>query len=798
MLRSYDPAAPVSGLGFGSPVRRVEDQRLITGKGQYVDDIKLPNQAVAYFLRSPLAHAKINSLDTSDAKTTPGVLAVYTSEEIEAAGLGHLNFRIPPSFFKGKDGKGLHPSDRPLLARGKVHFVGDIVAMVVAESVAAAKDASERIVIDYEDLPAVGTIEEAIAPDAPVIWPGDPRGNVAIEWEAGQPDNTKEAFARAEHVTKLRLVNNRIVVASMEMRGAIGQYDAASDSYTLYAGTQGSHSVRDAVARDLLKIDREKLRVISPDVGGGFGMKHGPYPEYPLVLFASKNLGRPVKWTSERTEAFQSDAHGRDLVTEAELALTKDGKILGLHMKTWYAIGGYSTTIGPVIQTLAPVRVLGGIYKVPAIHNEVMAVYTNTVPVDAYRGAGRPEVAYIMERLMSAAAWELGIGQDEIRAKNLIRKEDFPYTTVMGCTFDSGDTIRNLEDAKRISEWESFAQRKAEAAKRGRLRGIGMAYYTELTMSAAQTEDVKVAFAEDGKVELFVGTFNHGQGHETAFAQLLADKMQIPLEKIRFRQGDTDAIAVGNGTGGSRSLWMTGNATVIAAENLIEKAKQAASDLLEAAAGDIELAKGKFTIAGTDRSLGWDEIAEAVREKSRLSPETKEAVAEGLTTIGTYKMTDSTFPNGCHICEVEIDPDTGVTEIAAYTVVDDFGRVLNPMIVAGQVHGGIAQGVGQALFENCVYEPGTGQLLTGSFMDYTMPRADNFPPFKFAYNEIPCATNPLGIKGCGEAGTVGAMPAAINAVVDALRDLGITHIDMPATPLKVWEAIQAAKKARAA
>ena len=775
---------------FSRPERRVEDARFITGRGNYVSDIVMEGSAVGYVLRSPYAHARIVSIDIAAALAAPGVAGIVTGQDIEAAGWGHLNCPLPPQMIPNRDGTPRFDGDRTILATDRVRFVGDAVAFVVASSIDQAKEAADLIVVDYEDLPAVSSIAEAIAGGAPEVWP-QAKGNISVDWETGDLAAVDAAFAKAAHVVAVEVVNNRIVVNSMEPRGAIGKFDAAAGRYELYATTQGSHSIRDRLAAQILHVPPEKLRVVTPDVGGGFGLKMMSFPEYVVALFAAERLGMPVKWISERGEAFQSDNHGRDLVSQVELAFDADYRILGLRINTDFNVGAYASNFGAAIQTFVPANVIGGAYKVPALYHRARAVFTNTAPVDAYRGAGRPEAAYMIERAMDMAARQFGIGQDEIRLRNFVRPDEMPYKTTAGSTLDSGDFPRNLHDCMRRAHWADFAARRAESKKRGMLRGIGMSYYIEQTMSSPGA--VEIAFEPDGRVRLAVGTSSHGQGHETTFAQIVSDQLGVPISAINFVQGDTDRGVSGGGTGGSRSLWASGNGALKTCASIIDKGKAVVAELTKSSPDSVDFQDGAFHVRGTNRFMPLDEVVEAARRRDTLSPALLERLENGLDTTEVYDDIKNTYPNGCHIAEVEIDPETGKVTVADYNVVDDFGFVLNAMIVRGQVHGGIAQGIGQALLENCLYEPGTAQLISGSFMDYCMPRADDFPPFSFAYNEVLCTTNPLGVKGCGEAGTIGACPAVINAVLDALWAKGVRRADMPMTALRVWEALQAAE-----
>jgi carbon-monoxide dehydrogenase large subunit len=774
---------------MSQPIRRTEDGRFITGRGRYVDDVKMAGAAVGYALRSPYAHAKILSIDIEAAQKMPGVIGIILGADLEAAGIGHLGAAFPAAFLKNRDGTPRVDGDRALLTVDYVRYVGEPVAFIVAESINAAKDAAEQIVVDYEELPAVGLIDEALAPDAPLVWP-QAEGNIALDWEQGDEAATAAAFAGAAHVTKIDLINNRVVVNSMEPRGAFGSYDKTTGQYELYVTSQGSHPVAGMIANRVLRIPPERIQVITPDVGGGFGLKMSTFAEYPLVLIASEKFGMPVKWMSERTEAFQSDSHGRDLKSHAEMAFDANGQILGYRIETDYNLGAYGLGFGPGIQSVIPMFVVGGVYKVPVVYNHCRAVFTNTVPVEAYRGAGRPEAAYILERIMDLAAREMGLGPDEIRLRNFIPAIEMPYRSYVGAKIDSGDFQRNLHDCLRQADWAGFPARRAESTKRGKLRGRGLSYYIEKTAGGASAVDI--AFTQAGRVEVGVGTSAHGQGHETTFAAIVADRLGVPFDSIDLIQGDSIRAPWGGGTGGSRSLWNSGNGILKAADAVIEKGRDVAAALMDVPKNSVTFEDGAFRVHGTNQFLPLLEVADAARTGAKLPAELKLQLEKGLDSSGTHDEKGDTFPNGCHICEIEIDPDTGKVVVLSYDVVDDFGFVLNPLIVAGQVHGGVAQGIGQALMENCLYEPGTAQLLSGSFMDYTMPRADDLPSFRFSYNEILCTTNPLGIKGCGEAGTVGAAPAIMNAVLDAMWDKGVRAVDMPMTALRAWETLRAA------
>ena len=768
----------VMKFGAGQPVTRKEDQRLLTGQGRYTDDLNLPGQAYAYVLRSPHAHAAIRGIDTSAAMALPGVLCVLTGVDAEADGLGSN-----PCFVQldNRDGSKSHAPPHWPLVRDRVRHVGDEVALVVAETANQARDATELIAVDYASLPSITDTAKAIGPGAPLVW-DEAANNICFDWETGDKDATDQAFAGAAHVVGIELINNRVVANAMEPRAAIGAYDAADESYTIHTVSQGVHYIQNMLATSVLQVPREKVRVVTLDVGGGFGMKLYLYAEYPLILWASKKIGRPVRWTGDRSQSFVSDAQGRDHVTAAELAFDSEGKILGYRISTIANLGSYLSNFATVVPTEACKGVQGGVYAIPAAYLEVKGVFTHTIPVDAYRGAGRPEASYLIERLIDKAARELGIDPLELRQRNFIAPEAMPFTTAFGGTYDSGEFGRNMAEARDIADMGGFDKRRDAARQRGKRRGIGIAYYIEACASPALgPENATLRVEDDETVTLLIGTQASGQGHETCFAQLVAEGLGVPFDQINMRQGDTAEIAQGGGTGGSRSMVAGGAAVTRAVKDVIDNARAIAAELLEVSGGDIEFADGRFTVAGTDRWKSLFDVAAAARKRS--------GETNGLKGAGEYQPEAPTYPNGCHIVEVEIDPDTGAIKLVAYTVVDDFGKVINPLLIAGQVHGGIAQGAGQALMEDAIYDEESGQLLTGSFMDYGMPRASDFPPLSTKWNEIPCTTNPLGVKGAGEAGTVGAAPAIINAIVDALSEFGVTHIDMPATPETIWQAI---------
>ncbi len=775
----------MSATGIGVSVPRREDHRFITGKGQYTDDINRPGQGYAVFVRSPHAHATLGKIDTSAAIKAPGVLGVFTGADLAADKIGGL---ICGWMIHSKDGSPMKAGPHPALAQGKVRYVGDHVAVVIAETLAQARDAAELVAVDYDSLPASIDLGKTQGSGAPQLHAEAP-GNTVYAWHLGDKAATDAAFAAAKHVTKIDLVNNRVMVSALEPRGAIGVHDAALDRYTLYSSTQGAHVVRDVLADDVFRIARERIRVITPDVGGGFGMKMPAYGEQALVLWAARLTGRPVRWVSDRQEAFTSDTQGRDQVSRAELALDADGRFLGLRVTTIANMGSYLSSFGPYVPTTASMPMLSGPYRIPAIHSVVKCVFTHTVPVDAYRGAGRPETTYLLERIIDAAAREIGLGPDEIRRRNFIPARAMPFTTILGPTYDSGDFDRVMTTALRNAGWQDIAARRKASRARGRRRGVGLALYVEKAGGIFENP-AELRIETDGSATLSIGTQSTGQGHATTFAQIVSDGLGLPLEKIRFVQGDTDQIAYGSGTAAAASMPVGGHSVRMATDGMAAICRRWAATLLEAAEADIEFAEGAFRVVGTDRSLGLPAIAAAAYDPKRPA----DGLEFGLATRALYRPMAATFPNGCHVAEIEIDPDTGLTTICHYTIVDDFGRVLNPLLLEGQVQGGTAQGIGQAMFEQCRYDPETGQLLSGSFMDYRLPRAGDLPMFDFSTANTPCATNPMGVKGAGEAGALGAPPAIVNAIVDALAEFGVRHIDMPATPERVWRAIEEARE----
>ncbi|MFQ6016749.1 MAG: xanthine dehydrogenase family protein molybdopterin-binding subunit [Kiloniellaceae bacterium] len=776
----------MGNFGICQAVRRNEDLRFLTGAGRYVGDIKLAGMACGLVLRSPHAHARVNRIDTRAAAAVPGVLALFTGADWQAEGLGDIPTRTSA---KNRDGSPIPVPPRPALVTERVRFVGDAVAFVVAETMEAAKDAAELIDVDYEPLPAVTRAEDALEPGAPLVWDQVP-GNLCVDFEAGDEAAVDAALARADHVVALDLANNRVTAVPIETRGAIGQYHRGNDSFTLITSAQNIHANRDQIAEHIFRVPRGKLRHIAYDVGGGFGAKNSLYPEYALVLFAARRLGRPVKWINDRGESFISDTHGRDQQSRVELALDSLGRFLALKVTSVGNTGAYVASTGPFTPTGGTARTQGGPYRIPALFFRAKAVFTNTVPTDPYRGAGRPEATYQIERAIDVAARELAMDPVELRRRNLIRTEDLPFRTGMGLEIDSGAFEAVLNRTLERADWHGFPRRAAAARADGRLRGIGVALYLGLT--GGRREDcAALSFARDGSITVAVGSESAGTGHETTLPQIVADRLGVPIERIRHRQADTDLTPAGAGHGGSHGLEVAGSAVSVAAEKVIEKAKSIAGHMLEAAVADLAFAGGRFAILGTDRSVGMSDVIAASFDPERLP----EGMRPGLDVEVTHKMANVTYPNGCHVAEVEVDPDTGLVRLVDHTVVHDFGTVLNPLVADGQVMGATAQGIGQALLENVVYAEDSGQVLTGSLMDYGLPRADDLPAFRTDfYDGAPTLRNPLGVKGAGEAGCGGAPPAVVSAVVDALQDFGVRHIDMPLTPERVWQAIHAARK----
>ncbi|MGL4197840.1 MAG: xanthine dehydrogenase family protein molybdopterin-binding subunit [Allorhizobium sp.] len=776
--------------GIGARVARKEDKRFLTGKGRYTDDMVVPGMKYAYFVRSPYAHAKIKSIDVAAAKAMPGVIDVLDGKQLLADGIGNL---ICGWMIHSKDGTPMKMGAWRPLAHETVRYVGDAVAIVIADSIGEARDASEAVSVDYEELPVVTGAVDALKPGAPQLHPEAP-GNLIFDWEIGDSAAADAAIASAAHVTEIDIFNNRLSPNPMEPRATLGIYDTAEDHFTCYTTSQNPHVARLVMSAFYNVAPEHKLRVIAPDVGGGFGSKIYIYPEEVVCLWASKKTGVPVKWTADRTEAFLTDAHGRDHVSKVKMAFDKDHKIIGLKVDTIANLGAYMSLFSSSVPTYLYATLLSGQYAIPAIHANVRTVYTNTVPVDAYRGAGRPEATYLLERTVETAARELGISPAELRRKNFVRT--FPYQTPVIMCYDAGDYDASLEAAMSAADWNGFPARKAEAARRGKLRGIGMSCYIEacgIAPSAAVGslgagvglwESAEVRVNAVGTVEVLTGSHSHGQGHETTFAQLVSERFGLPIDNVSIVHGDTDKVQMGMGTYGSRSGAVGMSAIVKALDKVEAKAKKIAAHLMEADESDIVIDNGELKVAGTDKSVPWFQVALAAYTAHNLPSGMEPGLKEGAF----YDPSNFTFPAGCYIAEVEVDPDTGKTEIVQFVAADDFGNIINPMIVEGQVHGGIAQGIGQALLEGVHYDPQTGQLLTASYMDYAMPRADDLPSFNVSHQNTPCPGNPLGIKGCGEAGAIGSPPALINAITDAI---GNNDLNMPATPLAVWSALQA-------
>jgi aerobic carbon-monoxide dehydrogenase large subunit len=779
---------------IGTPVRRLEDYRFLTGQGTYTDDINRPHQLHAYILRSPHANARLGPIDTGAAKSAAGVVAIFTGADMAADGIGGL----PCGWLiNSKDGSPMKEPPHPVLAVERVRHVGDPVAVVIAESLAEARDAAEKIAVGYTVEPAVVDVAAALKPGAPQVWAEAP-GNICYDWHLGDGAAVDAAFTKAAKIVKLDLVNNRLVPNAMEPRAAIGEFDRATGEHTLFTTSQNPHVIRLLMGAFVLHIPEARLRVVAPDVGGGFGSKIYHYAEEAIVTWAAPKVRRPVKWTAERSESFMSDAHGRDHVTHVELALDANAKFLALKVSTLANMGAYLSTFATCIPTYLYGTLLAGTYTTPAVYVETKAVFTNTVPVDAYRGAGRPEATFLLERIVDLAADELGLDPAELRRRNFIPANAFPYQTPVALQYDSGDYQTTLQMASDAAGYAGFEGRRQEAARRGKLRGIGIATYIEacgiapsavvgsLGARAGLFESAAVRVHPTGSVSILTGSHSHGQGHETTFAQLVSDGLGIPVDQIEIVHGDTAKIPYGMGTYGSRSIAVGGSAIVKAMDKVVAKGKKIAAHLLEASEADIEFKDGIFSVAGTDRSKTLGEVALTAYVPHNFPHDELEP---GLDETAFYDPKNFTFPSGAHIAEIEIDPDTGHLTVVNFTASDDFGRIINPMIVAGQVHGGLAQGIGQALLEGCVYDQATGQLLTGSYNDYAMPRADDLPNFALSTHVTLCTHNPLGVKGCGEAGAIGAPAAIANAIVDALKGLGVRHVEMPATPEKLWRLI---------
>jgi aerobic carbon-monoxide dehydrogenase large subunit len=776
-----DARVSFNKFGIGQPVPRKEDPRFLEGRGRYVDDITRPGQAYGYVVRSPHAHARIGSVDGTQARAAPGVLAVLAGEDVVADGLGRIPCNVTAAAYGAPPGyQALHP----VLVRDRARHVGDPVAFVVAETLAQAKDAAELIEIDYEILPAVTSTADAAKPGAPLVW-DDAAANICFAMERGSKAAAADAFEGAARIVEMSLVNNRLCANSMEPRASLGEYDEVSGRFTLHTSSQGPHKLRPFLARAVFHKTEADFRVICPDVGGGFGMKGSVYPEDVLVLWAARRTGRPVKWVAERAEGILSDNHARDAHCEAALALDQDGRFLGLKVAADYALGAYLSLNAAVPAGLGSLAYVN-VYRIPAIHIAFKGVFTHTTATGPYRGAGKPEAVYVIERLIDRAAREMGIDPTELRRRNFIAPTSMPYKTPLNTVYDSGEFEAVMDKALAVADWQGFEARRAASRQAGKLRGRGLAYFVEI--AAPFNDRMEVRLDESGNVAVVAGTHSHGQGHETVYAQMVSEWLGVGFDTVRVIQGDTDRVAFGRGTYGSRSMSIGGSSLKKATDIIVEKAREMASHILEAAPGDIEFSAGSFTVAGTDRSIALVEIAKRAHAPAGWPAQ----FGIGLEAVGSFAPTAPNFPNGCHVCEVEIDPETGKSEIVRYTAVDDSGLIINPLLFEGQIHGGIAMGIGQALLEKVEYDPESGQLLSGSFLDYAMPRADDMPFFDLDEHGSACKTNPLGVKGAGESGTVGAPPAIINAIIDALEPYGVADIEMPATPQRVWRAISAA------
>jgi len=775
-------------FGVGQAVRRVEDQRFLQGLGLYVDDISLPGLCHGVTVLSPHAHARIKRVDASKAKAAPGVLAVLTGADAAADHLGTFTAHLMPEDFGAPKG---HRTFQPVLVADKVRFAGDRVAFVVAETVAQARDAAELLEIEYEPLPTAVTLEDAAKDGAAKVWDDCPQGNVGFRLMFGNKEATDAAFAQAKHVVTLRVENNRLSPVAMEPRVAIGDYNAADDSYTLYTASQNPHGARMEMSH-IFHVPESRIRVISPDVGGGFGLKGGPFPDDALALWAARRLRRPVKWIATRSESMLTDHCGREMVYYGELALDEHGKILALRARCLFQLGAYF--VGAALAAGAfSLRFIPEAYDIQTMHIMSQGLFTNTSQSGPYRGAGRPEAAYFMERMIEHAAREIGVDPADIRRRNLIPPSKIPYATPTLWNYDSGEFARLLDKCIELSDWKGFAARKKESTRHGKLRGRAVSYYIEF--GGIFNERMDLRFNPDGTLTVLGGTHSHGQGHATVFAQLVHDRLGVPFESIRYVQGDTAQVPIGRGTYGARSATVGGNALLVATEAIIAKGKPLAAALMEADAADLEFKDGAFRVVGTDKTITLTDVA--IASYAPAGPLT-DKFGVGLEATGSFAANPPSHPNGCHVCELEVDPETGEVVIDRYFVVDDLGRVLNPLIVRGQIHGGVVQGIGQALIEHQIYDPQSGQLLSGSFMDYGMPRADMLPEMQTELEEVPCKTNPLGVKGIGESGTIGAPPTVINAIIDALEPLGVDRIDMPATPARVWQTIKRAKAGAAA
>ena len=772
-------ATPMERYGAGQPLRRKEDRRFLTGAGKFIDDVSMPHMAHLFILRSPHAHARIESIECQAAAGSPGVLAVLTGGDWLADGLGGIPTRTPA---KNSDGSPVPAPERQGLVAARARFVGDAVAAVVAESAQAARNAAELIEVEYRPMAAVVSAREALAPGAPLVWDDIP-GNLCVDFEAGDAGAVDAAIADAAHVVSLLVDNQRVTAAPIEPRGAIGHYDHGDDRFVLAFASQNVHANRNQLAEQVLHLSTDKLRALAYDVGGGFGAKNPLYPEYALALWAARRVGRPVKWINDRSESFLSDAHGRDQQSQVTLALNADGDFLALRVESVGSVGPYLLSVGPFTCTGGSARTQGGPYRIPALHFSARAAFTNTAPTDPYRGAGRPEATYHIERIIDVAAAELGIDRLALRRRNLLSRDELPYTTGAGSRIDCGDFAVVLDRTLALADWQGFEARARQARCRGLRRGIGICTYLECS-GGGPREHAVLRFSRDGRVTLAVGSHSTGMGHETVMAQILAARLGLPVESIDFLQADTDATPIGGGHGGSRGLEMGGSAVLAVAERVLDKTTSIAAHLLEAATVDVVFHGGQFRITGTDRTVAMQEVIRASFD-AKGRPDDVDTLDDALD----YERSGITYPNGCHIAEVEIDPETGSVKLVNYSIVDDFGTIINPLTCAGQVMGGTAQGIGQALMEKIIYEPDSGQLLSGSFMDYCLPRAADLPDFHMEFfQDAPTGENPLGVKGAGEAGCCGALPAVVGAVMHALREYGVRHLDMPLTPEKLWRA----------
>ncbi|HEU5192889.1 MAG TPA: xanthine dehydrogenase family protein molybdopterin-binding subunit [Methylomirabilota bacterium] len=774
-------------FGIGQSVKRFEDARLLTGRGRYQGDVNLPGQAHMVVLRSPHPHARIRGIDARAALAAPGIVAVLTGADLAKDKLGTMRMTLKR---KRPDGSPMFTSPHLGLSPERVRYIGDPVALVIAETLAQAKDAAELVDVNYEPLPAVTGTADAVKPGAPPVWDECP-DNISSVYEAGNKAAADAAMAGAVRIVRRRFDITRVHAQYMEPRGALGVWDPGEERYTLYADVQYPHRVRTALASNILRVPEHSIRVVAGDVGGGFGTKGWQYPEHRLVLWAARKLGRPVKWACERSEAILADEHARDNVTEAELGLDAEGRFLGLRVRTLANVGAYVSSDRNLLATFSNVATLVGVYTFPAAHVHVSCVFSNTNSTAPYRGAGRPEATYVIERLIDEAARELGVDRVELRRRNIIPASAMPYKTALGMTYDCGEFDKSMEEALAAADVAGFEARRAEARRRGKLRGLAVVNAIERAASP-QPEFAEVRFSPSGTATIFMGTKNQGQGHETTFKQILHERLGIAPEDVRYIDGDTDRVAFGMGSMGSRSTVIGGTALTMAADKVIAKGRRIAAKLLEAAETDITFADGRFAVKGTDKALALKDVARAAFTPSSLPP----GIEPGLYETGTFSPPADTWPNGCHVCEVEIDEEIGAAALVSYTIVDDVGTVINPLTLKGQIHGGVAQGVGQALMEQVVYDRESGQLLTASFMEYGMPRADDFPDMHIESHPVPTKLNPLGAKGAGEAGTVGALPAVMNAVLDALAPLGVRALDMPATSERVWSAMQAARAGR--